>query len=147
MSSQRNVESSSWCDQYFHWGLEVWTPHLLEKNVLLKISLHYIISLSMIKCDAEIIAAARRVKLNILFYRRVIKICILAHRTNLLCPPRQRGAYCFANVHRSDRPSLCLSVDQMVSEQYLKNFSSFIFNISLADWSWRGQEPYWFWFH
>ena len=52
-----------------------------------------------------------------------------------LCHPplfEDKGAYCFANVGRSDG----LSVDQMFSAHYLENYLPQNVHISHANWFW-----------
>ena len=57
-------------------------------------------------------------------------------------PVEEGGAYCFANVGRYVGRSVGLSVDQMVSDPYHKNYLLQGFHISHADWSWKGHTLY-----
>ena len=50
-------------------------------------------------------------------------------------PFEEEGVYCFANVGWSFGWSVCQSVDQMVSADYLKYHLTQSLHISLVDWS------------
>jgi hypothetical protein len=58
-------------------------------------------------------------------------------------PFEEEGVYCFANVGLS----VSLSVDHMVSADYLEKNLSQSIHISHSDWSSLVDDPYQFWGH
>jgi hypothetical protein len=71
------------------------------------------------------------------------------HRNYFLCPPSKKWGYIvlLMSVCLSVGPSVCPSVDHMVSANYLEKYLSQSLHISHSDWSSLVNDPYWFWGH